>query len=290
MRIILGLLAAFTAPAFADTDPLLSDPVTIDADNPPGMVELQIPSGDAMMNGHMYLANGAGPHPTVVMLHGFPGNEKNLDTAQMLRRAGFNVLYFHYRGAWGSGGDYSVRNVVADAAAAVAFVRAQGQAGKDRIDPSRVSLFGHSLGGFNALMNGAMDAELACTVAAAPADLVNFVEAADPNTVVSADANVPVPGLKDYSFADLIKETMANKAAFNLQSRMVAFKGRALMIVTAKQDVVVPPEGQQALADAAKAGGADPFRHVVMEGDHGFAWTRVAFNTTVTSWMSEHCR
>jgi len=290
MRIILGLLAALSAPAFADTNPLLSDPLAIDTANPPGMVELQIPSGGAMMNGHMYLANGAGPHPTVVMLHGFPGNEKNLDTAQMLRRAGFNVLYFHYRGAWGSGGDYHLANVVADAKAAVAYVRAQGEAGKDRIDPTRVSLFGHSLGGFNALINGAADAGLSCTVAAAPADMVNFVETADPNIVVSADANTPVPGLRDYSFADLIRETDADKGAFDLQSKMAAFKGRALMIVTGKQDVVVPPEGQQALADAAEAGGAMPFRHVVMEGDHGFAWTRVAFNTTVANWMSEHCK
>lgn len=290
MRIILGLLAALSAPVLADTDPLLSDPATIDTANPPGMIELQIPSAGAMMNGHMYLANGAGPHPTVVMLHGFPGNEKNLDTAQMLRRAGFNVLYFHYRGAWGSGGDYHLANVVADAKAAVAYVRTQGEAGKDRIDPTRVSLFGHSLGGFNALINGAADRGLACTVAAAPADMVNFVETADPNIVVSAGANTPVPGLKGFSFADLIRETDADKEAFDLQSKMAAFKGRALMIVTASGDVVVPPEGQQALADAATVGGAEPFRHVVMDGDHGFAWTRIAFNTTVTNWMSEHCK
>jgi hypothetical protein len=29
----------------------------------------------------IYIASGAGPHPTVLMLHGFPGNEKNLDLA-----------------------------------------------------------------------------------------------------------------------------------------------------------------------------------------------------------------
>ena len=38
----------------------------------------------------------------VLLLHGFPGNEKNLDLAQDLRADGFNVLFFHYRGAWGS--------------------------------------------------------------------------------------------------------------------------------------------------------------------------------------------
>lgn len=38
----------------------------------------------------IYIASGAGPHPTVLMLHGFPSNEKNLDltTAYWLRRWG----------------------------------------------------------------------------------------------------------------------------------------------------------------------------------------------------------
>jgi len=47
----------------------------------------------------VYVAAGAGPHPAVVLLHGFPGNEKTLDLAQDVRRAGWNVLYFNYRGA-----------------------------------------------------------------------------------------------------------------------------------------------------------------------------------------------
>jgi len=59
---------------------------------------------DAGSNAIVYEAQGAGPHPTVVLLHGFPGNEKNLVLAQALRRAGWNVVFFHYRGSWGSGG------------------------------------------------------------------------------------------------------------------------------------------------------------------------------------------
>jgi hypothetical protein len=36
-------------------------------------------------------------------LHGFPGNERNFDVAQALRRAGYAALVFHYRGSWGVG-------------------------------------------------------------------------------------------------------------------------------------------------------------------------------------------
>lgn len=292
VRQLLCLLAIclFAHAARAQEPTWLSDPATMDPVFPPGMAELQVPSGGAMMNGHLYLANGEGPHPTVILLHGFPGNEKNLDTAQMLRRAGFNVLYFHYRGAWGSGGDYSLANVVADARAATDFVEAAGKAGEHRSDPARISLLGHSLGGFNTLINGSRDRRILCSVAAAPADMVNFVENADPNIVVSADAATPVPGLKNYSFADLIRDTLANKPAFDLVSKMIGFEDRALLIVTASKDRVVPPEGQRVLADAARNAGAAPFTHLVMDGDHGFAWTRVAFNTRVTEWMTAHCK
>jgi pimeloyl-ACP methyl ester carboxylesterase len=45
-----------------------------------------IPSHGAKMYSVIYIASGAGPHPTVLMLHGFPGNEKNLDLAYSIRR------------------------------------------------------------------------------------------------------------------------------------------------------------------------------------------------------------
>src|SRR5665213_1364794 len=47
--------------------------------HPARMEVLHIPSGDVKINGVAYLAAGAGVHPTFVLLHGLPGNEKNHD-------------------------------------------------------------------------------------------------------------------------------------------------------------------------------------------------------------------
>ena len=46
--------------------------------------------------GGFYRAAGETPRPTVILLHGVPGVEKNLDLAYALRDAGWNCLYFHY--------------------------------------------------------------------------------------------------------------------------------------------------------------------------------------------------
>src|SRR4051794_10355249 len=78
--------------------------------SPPSMSELALASHGTRINGLVYLAAGPGPHPVVLFLHGYPGNERNLDLAQAVRRAGFDAIYIDYRGNWGSGGTFSFAN------------------------------------------------------------------------------------------------------------------------------------------------------------------------------------
>ena len=131
--------------------------------------QLLIPSGPplaalgrpAEMNALFLLAAGEGPHPTMVLLHGLPGNERNLDLAQAVRRAGWNVLTFTYRGAWGSEGTFSIGAALEDAGAALAYVRSPAAAREYAIDPRRLVIAGHSMGGLAAAWQGAADDALA---------------------------------------------------------------------------------------------------------------------------------
>ena len=98
MKRAMVLAAAFLGVAALGALPALAQPASIpaaiyadpapDATHPPRMEVLHIPSGGVEINGVAYLAGGAGAHPTLVLLHGLPGNEKNLDLAQAVRRAG----------------------------------------------------------------------------------------------------------------------------------------------------------------------------------------------------------
>ncbi len=54
----------------------------------------------------MYKPNGAQPHPLLMLLHVYPGNERNLDLAKAVCTHGWNVIYFDYRGSWGSQGNF----------------------------------------------------------------------------------------------------------------------------------------------------------------------------------------
>lgn len=127
--------------------------------------QLVIPSGPvrpdlgrpAEMNALFFLAAGEGPKPTMLLLHGLPGNERNLDLAQAVRRSGWNVLTFTYRGAWGSEGTFSIQHAIADAGAALAFLRSPQAATDFNVDPGRLVIAGHSMGGFAAAMVAAND-------------------------------------------------------------------------------------------------------------------------------------
>src|SRR3954463_954989 len=139
---ILALSALLTAPPAASAAPdpgraAIVDPPR-DARHPARNQQLLIDSHGSKINALFFLAAGAGPHPTMLLLHGLPGNERNLDLAQAVRRAGWNVLTFTYRGAWGSEGDFSISNALQDTRAAMAFLRSDEAISTYGIDENRL--------------------------------------------------------------------------------------------------------------------------------------------------------
>ena len=133
--------------------------------NPPAAMEQMIlPSHGSNLLGVFYLAGGAGPHPTAIIFHGFPGFEQNLDIAQDLRAHGWNVLAMHYRGSWGVKGNFSFAHAAEDADTQVRFLLDPANAQKYRIDPHRIVVIGHSMGGYMAASVIAHNPQVAAAV------------------------------------------------------------------------------------------------------------------------------
>lgn len=155
-------------PVGAGDLPVMADPPR-NAAHPARNRQLVIPSGPvrpelgrpAEMNALFFLAAGEGRKPTMLLLHGLPGNERNLDLAQAVRRAGWNVLTFTYRGAWGSEGMFSIQHAIADAGAALALLRSPDAVRTYGIDTSRIVIAGHSLGGYIAAHHAAAESRAA---------------------------------------------------------------------------------------------------------------------------------
>ena len=92
--------------------------------------------------------------PCVILFHGFPGTGRNDDILFSLRRAGCVTINVHHRGAWGSQGKYLVSNCVKDAIEVAKYAKSKSFVNKYKIDPSKIFLIGHSMGG-NTVVNAA---------------------------------------------------------------------------------------------------------------------------------------
>ena len=88
--------------------------------------------------------------PLVVVFHGLPGTELNLDLAYALREAGYAVLAPNYNGAWGSRGDYRVETIPGDIKTVLDLAFDDAFVSKRGIDAGRIAVVGHSLGGWSA--------------------------------------------------------------------------------------------------------------------------------------------
>ena len=147
--VLLGLVWVGGRPVSAQQLPVavVADPPP-DKQHPPGLAILTVPSHGVEPDAWLYLASGAGPHGTVILAHGLPGYERSRDLARSIRRAGWNVLFFHYRGTWGVLGFFSRSSAIEDTAEVVRFLREPASAAKYHIDPKGLVLIGHSFGGF----------------------------------------------------------------------------------------------------------------------------------------------
>ena len=155
----LTLFAAVTALSAQQIPAIAQDPPP-DEEFPASTEAPDIPSHGARLNAIFYLASGRGPNPVVLLMHGFPGNEQNMDLAYAIRRVGWNVLVPHYRGSWGSQGAFSFANSIEDTQSAIQFLREAENVKKYRIDPKRIVLIGHSMGGFMVAYATANDSQI----------------------------------------------------------------------------------------------------------------------------------
>ncbi len=251
---------------------------------------MQIPSHGSLMNGLVYVAAGAGPHPVVVLLHGFPGNEKNLDLAQDIRRAGWDVVFFHYRGAWGSAGDYSFSHTIEDTAAAVAWVRDPANAKKIRADASRIVLIGHSAGGFDAVEAGAADPSIAGVGLISAADLAgrvpeNLPKAAEGAARAKIAASLATEGMAPLAGCtpeSLAQDVLDHAAAWRFSANAKALSTKPLLIVTS-DDGLQPAD--DALAEAARKAGDTHVTQQHFAADHGYSDKRQELSAAVLAWL-----
>jgi uncharacterized protein len=168
----------------------------------PGREDVSFPSGEGSCAAWLYWPEGgpeAGPHPIVILAHGFAGTrEARLWAyAERFREAGMATLVFDYRHFGASPGEprqlLSIRRQHQDWCAAIAFAR-----GLEGVDPGRVALWGTSFSGGHVVATAAEDSRIAAVVSQTPfADGLSALRAAG----LANNLRLSAAGLRDAARA-----------------------------------------------------------------------------------------
>ena len=274
-----------TARAASIDSAINSDP-PLGASPPAKMYQLEIPSHGAILFGVFYRASGAQPHPTVLLLHGLPGFEQNTDLAQTIRRAGWNVLIFHYRGAWGSGGAFSFSNCIEDVQAAIDYLRAPANSTRLGIDSKRFVLIGHSMGGFLAGIGTARDPAIlgAALVSAWNPGVLAMRASPQLDQAMLEEFRSDVGPLKGATAEGLLAETKQNAVAWNLIDLAPQLKSRPVLIVVSNDFL---HDDDAAIAASLRKAAHPRMSEIQMPTDHAYSDHRIALQRALLDWLRQ---
>jgi pimeloyl-ACP methyl ester carboxylesterase len=279
--LFVALLLASTS-SFAQAVPaaVFTDPPA-DAAHPAAMSVLHIPSHGVLINGVVYSPSGAGLHPTLVICHGLPGNEKNLDLAQAVRRAGWNAVTFNYRGSWGSPGAFRFTQNLQDADAVLSFLRNPANAAKLGIDSKRIAIAGHSMGGWVVAHTAAHDHALLGAILISMGDIgqIGYLPH-DQAVAIMADNMEALSGVTAESMA---AEVTAHAKAFVVSGTAAGLAQIPVLALTA-DDNLAP--GTDALVEAIKAKGGTRVTSMHVATDHSWSDHRIALESIVITWLA----
>ena len=243
----------------------------------PGLDGLVIHSAGCRLFGALYRASATEPRPTALLLHGIPGLEKNTDIAYALRDAGWNALIFHYRGCWGSEGDYMLVGIPDDVRSTL---DALTSGDFPMVDVTRIAAVGHGLGGWAAMVTAASrDARIRAVV------MLNGMSNLRTFSLSDSLAADHARFLRNISAKGLQSQWRALGKTYNPVDVVDALVPRPLLIVHGTADEVVPMSQSMELKQQA----GEAANLVLIEGaDHGFSRHRKQLVETVVAWLAQN--
>ncbi|MCI0349987.1 MAG: alpha/beta fold hydrolase [Acidobacteriales bacterium] len=281
---LLGLGCTLVPPLAAAQQPpsaVVADP-PVDKKFPPAIVGLTVPSHGVDMDATFYLAGGSEPHGTVLLLHGLPGYEHNGDLAQSIRRAGWNVLLFHYRGTWGTAGNFSQSSAIEDTVEAIRFLRDPANIAKYRIDPKWLVVIGHSFGGFLAGYAGSHYPGVAAVAMISAVNLGKINADPKQRELRLQRWSSQLHPVRGATASGLFAEAERHVKDWDYVQWADMLRPRPLLLVAADDQNRADME---ALATAVQQKRATAFAYKFVATDHSFSDHRIALQAIVIDWL-----
>jgi hypothetical protein len=240
-----------------------------------------------------YQASGVEPLPTVILCHGFPGNNTDvLGLGQRLMKEGFNALAFNYRGTWGSEGLHTTRNSLEDVASALCYVKSSFAVREFGVDPSNITVIGYSFGGGMALLGSLNDPAVRRAVYIAGGNLSEvgrMMQQSDEfrRAVLKAvDQGICDSGFRGPKAEELFAEVFADMDKYDLVKHAQALSSKDILIIGGWRDQEADMEHHVLpIYRALQRHGAKQVQIEIFDADHSFVNVRSQLADRIVSWL-----
>ena len=197
----------------------------------------------------------------------------------------------HYRGSWGVKGSFSFAHAEEDADIQVRFLLDTAAVQKYRIDPRRVVVIGHSMGGFMAASAIAHNPRVvgAILISAwnigADYDTHRHLGNAEPtieNEAKSLGEAGNLAPLSGTSGTELAREIHDHQKELNLQNLAPVIAPRPVLVITANEGLA---PSDHALVEALRKSGDVRVTEQHWDTDHSYSGVRPELVSAIERWL-----
>jgi dienelactone hydrolase len=250
-------------------------------------------SDNSKIRGLFYKASGAGPFPTAILCHGFPGNNTDvLGLGQRLMKEGFNAFPFNYRGTWGSEGVLTNGNSLEDVVSAIGYVKSSFAIREFNVDSSSIAVIGYSYGGGMALLGSLNDAAIRKVIYIAGGDLSEVGRMTQKSDEYKQAIEKAIDqSIRDSSFRapkakELLAETLLDTDKYDLVKHAKALSCKDILIIGGWHDQENTIERHiLPLFRALQKHGAKQVQIQIFDTDHSFANVKDQLAEKIVSWL-----
>jgi uncharacterized protein len=281
----LGTAAVVASPVGRPAyDPVAQDDIVADPAYPPKTVDANFQSAGVGLTGSIFCAQGKGPHPTLLYARGFPDQLASSDILRVLRRAGYNVMSFYYRGTYGLGGVYSMQHSYEDLQAAVAFLRQESSVRTMGVDPNNIIPYGYSFGGPIALRLAAEDPNIHAVMLQDPTDLrpIKSMTSLDRKAMEDEIVSPLVPSANGKQILD---EIVGQMGSWDPAHDVEGLSGKHILLAWASRGNEIDDKAAHADSLGALLGPRSHVSATVFDTDHGFTDKRIALTRDYLQWL-----
>jgi uncharacterized protein len=274
---------------------LISNSLLLSAQLNPVSIDLR--NNGNKLDAKFYQPDKAMSPPTVILLHGFPGNANSpYGLAERLTKNGINVLVFNYEGSFNSEGIFSWENSMNDIGAALSFLKQKNNIQKFSIDTSKIIVCGCSIGAALALSASIHNTEIRKIIAVVGGNDLSiylqkirrdpvFRKEFEKRIVASAIPNGPIKGDSAY-IHNYFDHIMSNYEYFDLIKNAEKLKSKEIFFITGWLDTNVPME-EFIIPTYRHLKNRNPeFVSIkALETDHYFTNKRDELSNSITEWI-----